>query len=97
MRSFYLRELGFTLIEVMIVVAIVAILGAVALPSYQQYVERSRRADAKAVLLEATQFMERVFTERGAYNKKTDGATATSLAEIGFPSSLTSAPKDGTD
>jgi type IV pilus assembly protein PilE len=41
---------GFTLIELMIVVAIIAILAAIAYPSYQDYVRRSRRADAIAVI-----------------------------------------------
>lgn len=86
---------GFSLIELMIAVAILGILAAVAFPSYQEHVARARRADAKSVLLEATQFMERVYTERGAYNKKSDGTAGTTLAAIGFPSGLTQAPKDG--
>lgn len=89
------RLKGFTLIEVMIVVAIVAILSAVALPAYNDYVARARRADAKAVLLEGVQFMERIYTERGAYNRDSSGATKTTLALIGFPDALTQAPKDG--
>ena len=44
---------GFSLIELMIVVAIVAILGTIAYPSYQQYVLRSHRVEAKAMLLNA--------------------------------------------
>ena len=78
-----LRRTGFTLIELLIVVAIVGILSAIAYPSYVQYVERGRRNDAKAVLLEASQYMERVFTETRSY------ATAS------LPSSLTQSPREG--
>ena len=46
---------GFTLIEVMIVVAIVGILSAIAYPSYQEYVRRGHRAEARAGLLQAAQ------------------------------------------
>jgi type IV pilus assembly protein PilE len=58
---------GFTLIEVMITVVVVAILAAIALPSYQQVVRKGNRADAKAVLMETSQFMERYFTTNNTY------------------------------
>jgi type IV pilus assembly protein PilE len=61
---------GFTLIEVMITVAIVSILAAVALPSYQEQVARSKRSDAQTTLLEASQWLERQYTISNAYNKK---------------------------
>ena len=60
---------GFTLIELMITVAIVAILAAVALPSYQSYVMRSKRADAKNALLDLATRQERYFS---IYNQYTN-------------------------
>lgn len=62
-----LRSKGFTLIELMIVVAIVGILVAIAYPSYQGYLQDARRADAQADLLELAQWMERQFTVNGVY------------------------------
>lgn len=61
------RMKGFTLIEVMIVVAIIGVLSAIAFPSYTQYVQRSHRANARAALLQAAQWMERAATAQGAY------------------------------
>ena len=58
---------GFTLIEVMIVVAIVAILAAIAYPSYVRYVQKSRRTDAKTALLDLATRQERYFTMNNTY------------------------------
>lgn len=60
-------QLGFTLIELMIVVAIIAILAAIAYPSYVQHVVKTRRAAAEACLLETAQFMERYYTTKLTY------------------------------
>ena len=73
------RSLGFTLIEVMIVVAIIGILAAIAYPSYQNQVQKTRRADAKASLMELAQFMERNYSTSGAYDMKSDGTAFTTL------------------
>jgi type IV pilus assembly protein PilE len=78
---------GFTLIEVMIVVAIIGILAAIAYPSYTEYVERGRRNDAKAVLLEAAQYVERRYTETRSYAS----VTTLELQNRGYGY----APKDG--
>ena len=61
------RQQGFTLIEVMIVVAIVGILSAIAYPSYTEYIRRGHRADARAGLLQAQQYLERASTATGVY------------------------------
>lgn len=61
------RHGGFTLIELMIVVAVVAILSAIAFPSYQSFVLKGRRAEARTALLELMQQQERFMTQRGTY------------------------------
>lgn len=66
---------GFTLIEVMIVVVIISILAAIALPSYQQYVQKSRRVDAKETLLRMATLQERFFFQESRYSK--------TIAELG--------------
>lgn len=61
------RTAGFTLVELLVVVGIVAILAAIAYPSYARHVERARRASARAVLLEAAQYMERFYAGTNSY------------------------------
>ena len=69
---------GFTLIELMVVVAVVGILASIAYPSYQDYVRRSNRTQAISVLMESSQFLERNFTEANRYDQNAAG-TAISL------------------
>jgi type IV pilus assembly protein PilE len=58
---------GFTLIELMVAVAILAIVAAIAIPAYNNQVEKARRADAQSALLSASQALERCFTRTNTY------------------------------
>ena len=62
-----MKSSGFSLIELMIVIVIMAILSAIAYPSYQDSIYKSRRADAKSDLVEIASFLERYFTENNSY------------------------------
>jgi type IV pilus assembly protein PilE len=81
---------GFTLIELMITLGIVAILAAIAYPAYNDYVIKSRRADAKRGLVTAAQFLERRYSTQNTYT-----ASTTSSAPFSLPSDMTCAPECG--
>lgn len=83
-------QLGFTLIELMITVAIVGILAAIALPSYSGYVNRSNRASGKSALLETAQYLERVRSTNFAYPSSTPTTNPSVL-----PARLQVAPSSG--
>ncbi|MBS7807516.1 type IV pilin protein [Variovorax sp. PCZ-1] len=68
---------GFTLIELMIVVAIVGILAAIAYPAYTEYSARARRAEASAVVLEASQFMRRAYSANDVFPTTLPNGTIT--------------------
>lgn len=84
---------GFSLIELMIVVAIIGIIAAVAYPSYQSHVEKARRSDAQGALTAFSAAMERHYTENGTYQGAAQGGNDTGApAPTLFPSE---APLDG--
>ena len=74
---------GFTLIELMIVVAIVAIIAAIAYPSYERSVLKSHRADVESMLTQDAQILERCYTQYFSYNNAAC-PTLTSASEHGY-------------
>jgi type IV pilus assembly protein PilE len=81
---------GFTLIELMISVAIVAILAAVAFPSYTQYVAKARRADARNQLLQVAQFMQRFYAANDRFDQDRSGSSVATA----MPAAMAVSPTD---
>lgn len=82
------RHAGFTLIEVMITVAIVAILAAVALPSYQSYLQSSRRGEAVSFLLEVAAKQQHFLVDRRAYATSITGTPSAGGLGLTIPAGL---------
>lgn len=81
------RAGGFTLIEIMVVVALVGILATIAYPSYLEHLRKGRRAEARTALMDGAQWLERLATSRGNY--------LTSAEARNFPASLTRVDSGG--
>lgn len=69
---------GFTLVELMFVVVIIGVLAAIAYPAYLDYVMKARRSDAKTVLLDVSQQLERCYSMHNAFN---DGDCSVTLPQ----------------
>ena len=77
-----MKQRGMTLIELVVVIMIVGILAAVAIPSYRQYVLRSQRADAKDALLALATQQEKHYLQCNAYATIIDNATDCAAGEL---------------
>lgn len=73
---------GFTLIELMIVVAIIGVLAAVAIPAYQQSVRNGGRAEAQSVLLQVAANQERFYSDNNSYSANANPLVSPAVATI---------------
>ena len=89
LRSARPRADGFTLIEVMIVVVVVAILAAIAVPSYSQYVTRSRLTEAHGTLATFRLRMEQSYQDNGNFGASSCSVPLTSTSFFTYRCSLT--------
>jgi type IV pilus assembly protein PilE len=87
---------GFTLMELLVTITIIAILASIAIPSYTAYIERGKRGAARSALLAAASALERNFTTNGCYNFTTVAACqAQSGTAFALPTAATLAPAEG--
>lgn len=87
------RYRGFTLIELMIAVAVIGIIMSVAYPSFKEQMAKGRRAQAKSALAAGQQWMERFYTENFRYDQNSAGTAVTDSSQ--YPARFSTVPPSG--
>lgn len=83
-----MKPRGFTFIELMVVLALVGLLAVIAIPSYQESVRKSRRAEVRSQLMEVAQYLQRFYSHNDSFATTKAGAAAT------IPSELAKVPRN---
>ena len=83
-----MKSRGFTFIELMVVIALVGLLAVIAIPSYQESVRKSHRAEVRAQLLEVAHYLQRFYSHNDSFATTKAGAAAT------IPSELAKVPRN---
>ena len=91
-----MKARGFTLIEMMVALAIIAVMAAAAMPTYTEYMRRGARADAQLALQEAAQYLERIYTECNDYTLRDASTTPPCTTKAtALPLDLQTSPRGG--
>ncbi len=76
------RQQGVTLMELMVVVAILAIIGTIAVPTYRKYLIRTQRSEAKIALLQLQTAQEKFYMQNNSFTDDVDGAPPAGLGQM---------------
>jgi len=95
MKNRTAKTAGFTLVELMIVIAIIGIISAIAIPSYDSYMKKSRRADAKVALSKMADRQERYYLQNNTYSAAVNDVGGAATEEGFYTLSINSADVNG--
>ncbi len=90
-----LRQVGFTLVELMVAVAILGILASIALPNYLEHLKKGRRAAAQAVMMDAAQKQQQYFLDARSYASDLATLDVTTPADVSVYYTITIEAADG--
>ena len=82
------RMSGFTLVELMAVVVILAIIVGIAYPSYRNYMVQTRRSDAQAILTQVSHTQEKFYSSCSRYTMTMNTGTISACSGLGYPNNL---------